>query len=238
MAMETVGVTCDICGFDGDRWSETDLVRTLARADDLIAHAVAGGAVVSDLDTARLRTGDPSAGAHVLMHHLADLARRRREGEVFGRMVGRIESIQRSGGGVPKLSVTEAVVDVGGIVGDGQAHRQHHGRPWQALCVYSADVIGALRAEGHPIGAGRAGENLTISGIEWSRLRGGLTLTVGDVSACLVCPADPCSNIVACFRDADWSRIDHQMHPGWSRWYASVIAGGVIRPGDSVTVTA
>jgi MOSC domain-containing protein YiiM len=27
-------------------------------------------------------------------------------------------------------------------------------------------------------------------------------------------------------------------HPGWSRWYASVLDGGVIRPGDTVVVSA
>lgn len=238
MASELPNVTCELCGFDGARWSETDLRRTLARADDLIRHVIDGSSLVSDFDAAQLEVDDPRLAVHHVMHFVDGLARQRGDREAFEAMVGTVESIQRSDGGVPKIAVDEAVVDMGGVVGDGQAHRQHHGRPWQALCLFSADVIDELSAEGHPIAAGGAGENLTIRGLDWSRLRGGLTFTVGDVRCRTSVPAEPCSTIAACFADGDWLRIDPERHSGSARWYASVLAGGVIHPGDPVTVTA
>jgi MOSC domain-containing protein YiiM len=127
---------------------------------------------------------------------------------------------------------------VGGVEGDSQGHRVHHGRPWQALCMYSAEVIEALREEGHPISAGAAGENLTVEGIDWARLRGGLTIEIGEVRCRVSAPAQPCHQIAGFFVSEDSSRIAHAKHPGWSRWYASVLHGGVIRPGDAVVVSA
>ena len=56
----------------------------------------------------------------------------------------------------------------------GKHDRLHHGRPLQAVCLWSQDVIDALRDEGHPIRAGAAGENLTVSGIDWDTIRPGV----------------------------------------------------------------
>jgi MOSC domain-containing protein YiiM len=104
--------------------------------------------------------------------------------------------------------------------------------------MYSSDLIEALRAEGHPITAGGAGENLTIRGIDWSRMRGGLTITIGDVVLRTSSPAAPCHKIGDCFTERHWNRIDHVERPGWARWYASVLSGGTVSPGDVVTVSA
>jgi MOSC domain-containing protein YiiM len=188
-------------------------------------------------------TGDDQiASAHALMHHLDVLAAARRERDPFEPMIGLVDSIQSSTGGVPKLPVDEAIVGPSGIEGDGHNNRRNHGRPWQALCLYSSDLLAELAAEGHPIRAGSAGENLTISGIDWTRMRGGLTVTIGadptPVRLQTSGPAAPCHKIGDCFVDREWSRIDHAEQPGWARWYASVRAGGSIRPGDTVTITA
>jgi MOSC domain-containing protein YiiM len=104
--------------------------------------------------------------------------------------------------------------------------------------MYSSDLIEALRTEGHPIAAGSVGENLTIGGIDWSRMRGGLTITIGDVVLRTSAPAAPCHKIGDCFTERHWNRIDHVERPGWARWYASVLHGGTVSPGDVVTVTA
>jgi MOSC domain-containing protein YiiM len=182
--------------------------------------------------------GDLVVAAHGVMHRLHELAMARRAGGVFEPMVGRIDSLQASGGGVPKASIPQAEIGPSGVVGDVQGNRRNHGRPWQAICVYSSDVIGVLRDEGHPIVAGAAGENLTLSGIDWSRMRGGLTITVGDVVLRTSAPAAPCHKIGDCFTERYWNRIDHIERPGWARWYASVVSGGTVAPGDTVTVTA
>lgn len=238
----TATMTCSECGFDAARWSATDLQRTIVHADELADYVLDGAgpgtrAQSSDLAVLDL-DGDPVEATHAIMHRLHELASIRRHGDTFEPMAGAVVGLHRSGGGVPKQPVDDVMVDAGGVVGDVQATRNHHGRPWQALCLYSADVIEALRGEGHPIGPGTVGENVLISGIDWSRMRGGLTIDIGGVRCTTSSPADPCRNIGASFDGADHRRIDHELHPGWSRWYASVSQGGAIRVGDVVTVTS
>lgn len=231
--------TCSDCGFDRSRWSDTDLERTLVHADDLVGYVLdgAGDDVRREAPTAGAGD-DPVDTVHALMHRLDEVAALRRELERFDPMTGLVESLQASGGGVPKTSIPVAVLGPGGVEGDVQGNRANHGRPWQAVCLYSADRIAELAAEGHPIAAGTVGENLTISGIDWSRMRGGLTIAIGDAVLRTTSPAAPCHKIGDCFVERHWHRIDHVEHPGWARWYASVRRGGTVRPGDPVTVTA
>ena len=144
--------------------------------------------------------------------------------------------LNRSDGGVPKLPVSSVTVERRGVVGDVQADRRHHGRPWQALGLWSVEAIDALVAEGHPIKAGAAGENITISGVDWSMLRGGSILDIGTVRCQLSAPATPCRKNRQWFDDGNISRIDHDRHPGWSRRYPSVLRAGSITAGDLVDV--
>lgn len=90
-----------------------------------------------------------------------------------------VHQANTSEGGVPKLPRDTAVIDESGIVGDMQADQVHHGSPDQALCLYSLEVIEELQAEGHPISPGSAGENLTISGLDWGSLELGQRLSIG-----------------------------------------------------------
>lgn len=231
-------LTCDRCGFDGSRWGDDDLDRTLAHTDDLIGYVLEGAPEPNLVPSPPLEGDDPIASVHAVMHHLDLLAACRRSTERFEPMTATVVSLQASAGGVPKLPISDARVDVGGLVGDGQNNRRHHGRPWQAVCLYSSELIDALAAEGHAITAGAAGENVTIAGADWARMRGGLTITIGEVVLRTSSPAAPCHQIGDCFVDRNWDRINHATHPGWSRWYASVLVGGLIRPGNAVTVAA
>ena len=54
--------------------------------------------------------------------------------------IGRVTQLSASAGGVPKLPVASADVDYRGMVGDVQRMRIHHGRPWQALCIYADEA--------------------------------------------------------------------------------------------------
>ncbi len=245
MTMTTIGGgTCADCGFDAARWSEDDIERTLAHSDDLIGYVLEGAddsvrsASVDAVAPVAAHTDDVAA-VHALMHHLDQLAAQRRSLDPIEPMTGSVESLHASGGGVPKASVARADVDPAGIVGDAQNNRRNHGRPWQALCIYSSDRLQELRVEGHPIVAGGAGENLLISGVDWSQMRGGLTISVGQsVRLRTSSPAAPCHKIGDCFTDRHWDRIAHGERPGWARWYASVLVGGSIEPGDSVTISS
>jgi len=147
---------------------------------------------------------------------------------------GRLEAIHISRGGVPKLSVFEALIDSHGLAGDFQNDPRYHGGPDRAVVLYSLDLIRALQAEGHPIAAGTTGENLTVSGLAWASLARATVIRVGSVELQLTKPATPCGNISRSFLASNFMRISDREHPGWSRWCARVLTGGVVRPGETV----
>jgi len=149
--------------------------------------------------------------------------------------MGRILQLAISRGGVPKLPVMEAEVGELGIAGDAQNNTRDHGGPERALCLFAAERIEALRAEGHPIAPGTAGENITTEGIDWDRVTAGTRLRLGaGVLIEVTRDTTPCKTIAGSFVDGAFARISEKLHPGWSRVYARVIAGGIVRPGDSI----
>ena len=151
--------------------------------------------------------------------------------------MGRVHQINSSQGGVPKLPIESGTVDESGLVGDLQADREHHGRPWQALCLYSLEVIEKMQDEGHPIQPGSAGENLTISGLDWADLGEGDRLRIGEgIVAEITGPASPCSKNAAWFIDGDFLRMSEHRYPGEARLYARVVSGGPVTVGDPVSV--
>ena len=149
---------------------------------------------------------------------------------------GVVEAIHISDGGVPKLPVPRALVTVGGVAGDRQCDLVHHGGPERALCVYAAELIEALQREGHNIAAGKAGENLTLRGVPWSRMVPGVCVSIGAVEAEITGYTSPCTNLIPYFVGGDFSRISQKRHPGWSRVYARVMRAGEIAVGDAVVV--
>jgi MOSC domain-containing protein YiiM len=151
---------------------------------------------------------------------------------------GRLESINVSGGGVPKLPVDGATITTAGVDGDRHHDHLHHGGPERAVSIYAVEVIAALAAEGHPIRPGTAGENLTVSGLRWSEVVPGAELTVGPVRLLVTSYTTPCHKIAASFSDGEFARISQKLHPGSSRVYARVLAGGEVRVGDEVRLRA
>ena len=141
-----------------------------------------------------------------------------------------------SQGGVPKAALASAIVDHRGIVGDRQAERQHHGKPLQALSLWSQEVIDALRSEGHPVYAGAAGENLTVAGSTGRRSGPACGSRSADASIEISAFATPCAKNAQWFSDGNFRRIDHNLHPGWSRAYVWVVEGGTVAPGDVIVV--
>ena len=150
-------------------------------------------------------------------------------------MRGEIVQLSISPGGVPKLPVDAATVSVLGIDGDGHRFTQHHGGPQKALCLWAIERVEALQAEGHPIFAGAAGENVTMRGIDWDLVIPGARLRLGkEVVAEITCYATPCKYNSPWFAEGNFVRMSQDLHPGWSRTYARVIQGGNLRPGDPV----
>ena len=146
-----------------------------------------------------------------------------------------IHQLSVSGGGVPKLPVPEARVHLGGMAGDAQADRAHHGGPERALCLFALEQIEELRAEGHPIAPGSTGENVTVAGLDWRRVVPGARLRLGEEVLVEVSSyTSPCWKNAGWFADGDFNRMNQQTHPGCSRVYARVLAEGVLRAGDAV----
>ncbi|MDP6233062.1 MAG: MOSC domain-containing protein [Candidatus Poseidoniaceae archaeon] len=139
-------------------------------------------------------------------------------------------------GGVPKPTVPLLSVRTNGCLGDRQRDLKHHGGPTRALCVWSHEVLHALRAEGHPVRPGDVGENLLVRGLSFEHLAVGDILQIGDVCARLTGPAPPCRTIAGAFTNGAFRAIDATRHPSRTRWYAEVLVEGDVRPGDVVTV--
>lgn len=149
---------------------------------------------------------------------------------------GRVTGLFAGDGGVPKHPVPAVQVEVSGVVGDRQRTRKHHGRVWQALCLWSAEVVAELAAEGHPIFPGACGENILVEGVEWAALRPGVRLRLGTVLVEVSLPTIPCKQIRPYFANGALRRVDHDRYPGSSRWYASVLKPGAVAGGDTVEV--
>jgi len=157
--------------------------------------------------------------------------RLRASGVMPATATGSVVALHRSDGGVPKQGVESVVVAAEGVIGDRQATRRHHGRPWQALCLWSAEVIEALAAAGHHLAPGHAGENVTITGVPWVDVRSGVRLRLGGVLAEVSVFAIPCAKQARWFSDGQFQRIHHDNGPV-SRVYGFVIEPGRITVGD------
>lgn len=150
-----------------------------------------------------------------------------------------VHQINVSDGGLPKRPVLEAKVTEQGLAGDRQRNLNVHGGPDRAVCLFSIELIERLQDEGHSIDAGFAGENLTLAGLDWEKLTPEMQLAVGpDVRLEITSYCAPCEWNARWFRTGEFSRISQKKNPGWSRLYAKVLQGGVVKPGDEVKLEA
>lgn len=158
------------------------------------------------------------------------------EGRVveLGGDVGVAYRLNTSRGGVPKGPVPEADVGPEGLAGDLHHDTRHHGGPERAVCLFSLEVLYRLRGEGHPVGPGSLGENVTVAGLDWAKVAPGGRLRVGEVELEVTRYTTPCATIRHNFRDGDIARVHPDRHPGEARVYARVLRPGRIRAGDLV----
>lgn len=148
---------------------------------------------------------------------------------------GSVTGLFVSNGGVPKRAIPAAEVSFAGLSGDRQATRRHHGRPWQALCLWSKEVVTELQRAGHPIAVGAAGENVSLSGIEWSDVKPGVRLRLGTVLCEVSTYSIPCRKNAQWFVDGRFDTMHHSNGPV-SRVYATVLEPGWITVGDTATL--
>lgn len=236
-------------GRSTDGTSVTDLATRLVRLlggrvdDDTDRTALQSAIEAAAHDAAsELQTSDDPTGlhdrAHGASHVLSEAGRLVHElGWGAPTAAGLVAGVHTSRGGVPKRPVDRDTISLRGLAGDRQKERRHHGRLWQAVSLWSTEVIDALRREGHDVAPGAAGENLTLSGIDWSTFRPGARLRVGpDALLEVTSWAAPCRTIGHCFTGREFGRIDHDRRPGWARAYAAVLADGEVAPGDDAVL--
>ena len=139
-------------------------------------------------------------------------------------------------GGVPKLPIDKAQIKFEGVDGDFNKFRteKKNSTGTRAVTLFSLEQIEKLKSEGHTIDVGTTGENITIEGVEWPSLEVGARMMIGEAMIELSEPTAPCSKIGKSFIDGAFSRIDHELELGWSRWSASVIEEGQVEIGSQV----
>lgn len=152
----------------------------------------------------------------------------------LGGPIGVAYRLNTSRGGVPKRPVLEAEVTHEGLRGDLHNDTRHHGGPERAVCLFSLEVLRRLRAEGHPARPGGLGENVTVAGLEWARVRPGTRLRVGEVELEVTRYTTPCATIRQNFLDGDISRVHPDRYPGEARVYARVLRPGLVQAGALV----
>lgn len=228
---------CPACRFDADAWSQEDLLRTLDAfpswwreladgvPDELLAPYAQVIASLPRLvaDVEAVHRGWHALGEAGRVRHAAGLG--------ACTSTGHVAQVSASDGGVPKLALPHGRITAAGLEGDRQATRKHHGRPWQALCLWSAEQVDALAADGHPIGYGSAGENLTLRGLHWPDLRAGTRLRVGTALLEVTATTIPCRKNGRWFSDGKFGRLKVN-----SRRYARVLEDGLVAAGDLVVV--
>ena len=141
-------------------------------------------------------------------------------------------------GGVPKLPIDKAEIKFEGVEGDFNRFRTEkiNSIGTRAVTLFSLEKIEKLKSEGHTIDVGTTGENITVEGVDWPTLEVGTRMMIGEAVIELSEPTAPCSKIGKSFIDGAFSRIDHELELGWSRWSASVIEEGQVEIGSQVII--
>ncbi len=159
-------------------------------------------------------------------------------------MNGTIIQISISPGGIPKRSIPEAYVTPEGIRGDRWSHPDIHGGPNQALLIITSEGIDELIAQGFALYPGALGENLTTAGLDRRQFRIGQRYRAGEVSFEITKRRAPCATLNVYGPRIQRAVFDAQVKagdPASARWglsgfYARVLRGGTLRPGDPIAL--
>jgi MOSC domain-containing protein YiiM len=152
-----------------------------------------------------------------------------------------------SAGGVPKEPVERARVRFDRLEGDDWNDKKHHGRPGQAVCLFSLELIEELKREGFPLFPGAMGENFTTSGLDFRTMRLGQVYQVGhEVEIRITKVRTPCRTITVYGEGIIRATYDAEVKAGdtgspkWGRsgYYAEVLREGTVRAGDHIRLLA
>ncbi|HSR16282.1 MAG TPA: MOSC domain-containing protein [Gemmatimonadales bacterium] len=127
-------------------------------------------------------------------------------------------------------------LDTLGLQGDRQADRRHHGGPWRALLMYSAEHYPLWRAEWgrKDLPHGAFGENLTVSGLTEQVVCLGDQFEIGEALIEVTSPRSPCHVLAKRhgIRDlVETIRANHR-----HGWYLRVLRAGWIEAGQPIAL--
>ena len=148
-------------------------------------------------------------------------------------MAGVLAQLNVSRGGMPKRSITSAMVTYDGVAGDWQKNRKYHGGPHRAICLYSEELYAWLREQGIDVSNGDVGENFTTRGLDLLALVKGARLRVGG--ACVVQVTDV---RVPCRQLKKWGENLPELIVGRSGWVAKFVTEGEVKADDPIEVVA
>ena len=143
---------------------------------------------------------------------------------------------------MPKRAVEKALVTPLGLEGDLHAHPAIHGGPVKALLLITSEGIQELKEQGFPLFYGALGENVTTVGLDRHDMRIGQRWRIGEAVIELTKLRTPCQTIEVYGAGMGGAVYDQDVKSGDAaspRWglggfYASILRGGFIAPGDPI----
>ena len=158
-------------------------------------------------------------------------------------MLGTVLQVNVSRGGIPKRPTLLGELTTAGVTGDAWRF-PFHGGMRKAILLVTTEGIDELCSQGFPLFPGALGENLTTRGLDRHALRPGHRLPVGNAVIELTTIRTPCATLDVYGAELRGRIFDERVEQGDTqspRWglsgvYARVIEGGLIRPGDPVSL--
>ena len=133
--------------------------------------------------------------------------------------------------GIPKTSVTSAILSKSGLEGDYNNWRtiKKSGNPDMAVLLYPIETIQELNKEGWPVKPGDLGENFTITGIPHSHFSPNQQYQIGECLIEISFACDPCQNL-SVLPYVGKTKINEFIKTLIHRrgWYARVLKEGLI----------
>ncbi|WP_342319091.1 MOSC domain-containing protein [Corynebacterium mayonis] len=143
--------------------------------------------------------------------------------------------------GIDKQPAPEILVEIPGPdYGDGSGVRgdiigdtEHHGGQHKAVYAFSRERYDWWERElSRTLDNGLFGDNLTTSGIDWTRVIINQRFRIGETQLEVSVPRSPCATFAGWMGEPNWIR--RFTASGDCGCYLRVVKPGVIRPGDDI----